>query len=442
MSVCKRPFTVYKTSCNKLYIDQRISSYDFELQKDKLEVYIFNIEHMTCFYMSNMKMRQPCLMQEIFPEDLLGFFETLLKNSLQKPQTVHVKLNDKHVLFTTQNINDPRNKIIGIIIYEIPFSNVQSLRTQRHDEFQKHIVNIIMDKNGVLFAMEKHSWDTFVSRMAIKDSQRYKSNMMLHTSLVNHIPCEFLRNVLLALFNHILENDDIPPMRFSWYCDDELIQRKMTSTFSKVVNQEPYVLLNTEVIGEETFEIPVDYLAYEYKKNGFPVCLFCKRIKLYITDDEYGQFKHLILNYNKSLPPLYDEETCLPFFGKRSKNNIQSYKSFSSKPMYVWAGDNMWQSRQKLYSNHPKCIFYTMCEICHDEWVEFLTIQNIAVPNIINNSVVPIPNEYLLADDSAIVGGAGADAGGAGDSRGELTSSSNATYGVPSGSCGTEGNTS
>jgi hypothetical protein len=161
MSVLQIPNTPFKKA-NELLIDKRIASYHYNYDMASMCTYMFNRD-LTCSYISSLKnFKGVKTISQVFPKDTQSFMYNLLEMTLMKSQMYHVSLNKRHVLFSTHAFYDHNNIIIGIIMHEIPFTNVQNLcDVQDKTEFSSP-VHFVIAENGHIHAMETVKWEVLV----------------------------------------------------------------------------------------------------------------------------------------------------------------------------------------------------------------------------------------------------------------------------------------
>ena len=391
MSPVKTINAPYKLKNNILQIDQRIKTYDYEFKMNAICLYVFDME-LNCTHSSDLDVTFKKPLSYIFPEDVCYFFETLLKNTLTKPQMVHVNLNGTHLLYSTNTILDHTNNHIGIMLYQMPFTQVQTLQTMQKYDFLRKQINYIVELNGNIFAMEKLNWDLFIKNCSISMHEndrnefydRWKSDNIIHTNLFDMIENENTRLIYKRLFKHMITNET-SPIRFCMYCNTELLERKLLITLSRFTDSTVYVLITSEIVEETENNQSSAYLHFEHvtkaklsNKYVCDVCTFCKRIHVPVTEKELEIFKKHIIYYNNNLPPIYDNDINIPFMGKRGNCGQQSFKLLvkdekSNTNAKVWMNNDEWKASTyiKETSNSTIYIKHGICDLCLDEWSNF-----------------------------------------------------------------------
>jgi hypothetical protein len=404
MSIVKKSNSIYKAKNNILQIDHRLKTYDYEFKMDAISFYIFDIEF-NCIYATDFDLPKKKPFSSIFPEDVSDFFDTLLKNTLVKSQMVHVQLNDSHILFNTNPFIDHLNNTIGVMLYEIPFTQVQTLQTEKIYEFLHLQIHYILSIDGDIFAMEKLNWDKFLKTHLLdlpeekRDDffEQWKSDNVLHKNVFNFMDGERIKYIYKRLYKHMVVVES-SPIRFCMFCTSQNYDRKVLTTLSRFVDSKVYVLTTYERFEESELSQTCDYLTYPHvctaKNNNkniedinvYTICSFCKRLEVPISEREIDSFAKHVIYYNRNIPPIYENEINLPFFGKRGNMGQQSFKiltsnrtSKGSKMFSVWMSMVEWKKSEDGVSVIKEKVYikYGVCDLCIDEWEHFFDNFNI-----------------------------------------------------------------
>jgi hypothetical protein len=402
MSVIRKPKSIYKQKNNILQIDHRLKTYDYDFKMDGLSYYIFDIEF-NCIYATDLDLPVKRSYTNLFPEDIHDFFDTLFRNTLVKSQMVHVQLNGTHLLYNTNPFIDHMNNIIGIMLYEIPFTQVQSLQIEKNYEFLHLQIHYIVNFNGDIFAMEKINWDKFLRSHALdleeKDRddfiEKWKSDNILHKNVFDYMEGNRIKYIYKRLYKHMV-NVESSPIRFCMFCTSPNFERKLLTTLSRFVDSQVYILTTYERFEEIESAQICEYLAFPHissasnkdinKINVYELCSFCKRIEVPTSEKEIDPFAKHVVYYNRNIPPVYENEINLPFFGKRGSMGQQSFKILTTnknkkgnKIFSVWMTMEEWKnSEDRILAIKSKIyIKYTVCDLCLDEWEHFFNNFNI-----------------------------------------------------------------
>jgi hypothetical protein len=407
-----RPFM--KARDNVLKIDHRLEQYEYDMNTNEMNIYVFD-KRMTCFVQSTSNHVQKLHLEQLFPTDLVEFFRTLLENSWKHSQMIHVVLNNKHILYSSLELKGENNEPIGIMLHEIPFSQVQSFAS--NSSLTGLQVSYVIDKDGVIFAMEKISWDValrdIISSVANQNEinmlwSKYNSDAVLHQNIYEYIECAEVRTIIDCLINYVM-NVECMPLRFCWYFDSDVTERKMLMSLSRFIDQSSYLLVSSTIIREFRSDYPHEYLSfpnesekpseeYEYETESvrtetesevLNVCSFCKRLQVHVFGTEIEKYKNDFTYYNLYVAPLYDSEKNIPAFGKLGKQGYQSFKALANPvngAFEIWSSPKLWKSTFKqLYSSKKLYIRYTMCTLCKDEWCYFFYTNHIPIPTMLSS---------------------------------------------------------
>jgi hypothetical protein len=388
---------LYKPSDNTLEIEQKLRTFDYSLNLERMTCYVFDNE-MRCTYTTRAQMKQPTPLAAIFPRELYEFLKTLLQNTFTKTQMVHVKLNDAHVLYSTCQLLDHKNTIIGLILYEVPFTNVQSLENMIDKDMKGIETKYLLDSTGVIFAIEKLNWDKAVLKKSLRFPalfknrwiERFKSDNILHKSFRLLMDAEKERTHHSLLLKHVVENM-CHPVRFCRFQDTNDTEMLVMTTFSRFVNSAIYVLVSNEIIEERVLSANNAKWLNAVMDSGrsverddamspsCDVCVYCKRMRQAVDEHQLKNYKNNVVYYHEHLPPLYDEELDVPIFGKRGKSGQQSFRILEKRTnnnFCVWLDFRQWQLFNRV-SNIDVAIRqtynHTVCCLCCSEWDYFLS---------------------------------------------------------------------
>jgi hypothetical protein len=386
MSVLKKPNqTLYKSKNNSLQIDKRLKTYDYEFQLDRMSFYVFNND-LKCMSGTDLKIvKGRNLVKHIFPTDLCDFMEMLIKNTLIKTQMIHVQLNNSHVLYTTQQCLDHLNNIVSVILYEIPFSNVQSMTNAILNGIEEYIVHFMIQEDGTIFSVEHYSWNKYFRRLASKfpedERDEYVKNHSIENVLHKNLSILLDTEEEIAIYNKLIKHVGIHtniPLRFVRYFDSYNDERKVLITISTFLNHATYFLFRKEILEEVEVEVAKTRSGFQFALENEPynteLCVFCKRLTHVIDSKDIKNYSKHVMYYHKNIPPLYDEEYDVPCFGKRGRCGQQSYKVLSERTedteTKVWLPLYDWNNRNNLDETIVK---KTICVLCSDEWDNFFT---------------------------------------------------------------------
>lgn len=423
----------YRPRANELIIDQRLTSYEYDFSIDGVQTYVFDKE-LHCTYasglvikpqkkVSNGHFNSKLTIQQLFPGDLVEFFSTLLQHSLKKPQMIHVQLNGHHILFSTHTYYDHMNSIIGIIMHEIPFSHVQKLIIVDRDDISLIQVHYIVNKEGMIYAMETVNWNKMLHsyihkhRDSIADKDEYYERMkgenILHRNLFTMISSTIIKSVYMTLFDHIC-NNEILPLRFCWYSASSLTERKTLTSLSRFVDNQVFILVTSEVLEEVETHNGVDLITFPHffpfvmpvsnAATAIPctMCFFCQRLKnTNLTHEEEDYYERKITFYrNDVIVPLFDPELNVPMIGKRGRQDQQSYKILQEggtpRIIHAWmTADKLttWLEKNKMKMTDLQ-VQQSMCDICEAEW------NHVFMRNSITHSPVTHIPDYVKERDA------------------------------------------
>jgi hypothetical protein len=404
MSVVKKKNTLYKPDNNSLRIDQRIQSYDYDFKMDNIGFYIFDID-LNCIYATDLFLTKKKTLKDIFPKDLIEFFDTFLRSAITKSQMIHVVINDQHIFFNTTPFLDHMNNTIGTMLYEVPFAKVQSLQIAKENTFRHMHINIVFDTKGNVFALEKINWDKYVEHFfsdlvpETKDIlvKKWKSEKIIHSNINGMLGSDTGRYIYHRLLNYML-NEEKEPIRFFLLHNNTINEFKLLTTLSRFVDSYVYLLTTIEIYEENekshTNEL-ITNMNFSLSKSDnshlhtHKLCKFCSRIDDIVEEETSQEYQKNILYYNNNLPAIYDNDLDIPIFGKRGSVGQQSYKVLKShispdnkKEFRFWKSiDDFSISKTPAYLNNIYFI-KDVCELCYDEWLNYFEINHIPEYNI------------------------------------------------------------
>lgn len=365
----------YYLTNNILKIDNRIESYDYEIQSDICCIYTFN-KDFNCLFVSSIN--DPPVnkrhLTEIFPQDMHDFFIEILEETITKKKLIkyHIQLNNKHILFTCNLVYDLSNDIVFIALSELPFRNVQSISVispklrrniDKNDIFHSYIINDIGEILG---------WGPLSERKYfLNDILNFKVGEKC--SIYNMILSTGYKEIWSQILLYI-KNGGKVPIHFYIYTDNSLYEQKTQITINKMnIWGEKLFLLNSEIKSQKDFQYPLDYLiensfiSNNNTINNIKICCICKKIKL-PKNNIIG--KNNIIKYDDIIKPMSDDDNDnIPIFGKRSKEGKISYKDVEDD--YIWMTSSMWNSYKCKNTVDKKLI--EICNLCNDEFQYYLT---------------------------------------------------------------------
>ncbi len=413
MAVCQTK-TFMKPNGNALQIDTRLTNYDYDVSIENIDTFMFNTDlqcsYVSSFVRSHRGSRQSrssdahsaLTLTVLFPADLVEFFRSFLKSALKKPQTIHVVINDHHILYSSHTYTSHMDDIIGIIMHEIPFTNVQQLVPNRRADVMLIQVHYIVSADGEIFAMETVNWNKLLVNFIennthlIEDKQVYQQNLnsdaILHKNIFDIIHSSKIQNVYRTLFNHVMTNN-AAPLRFCWYCNTNTTIMKTLTTVSKLLDSKPFAMITSEVTEKcaQTDEQPAfEYLSYPHffpyvpkppeESNALTVCYFCQRILCAdLSKVEEDQARRNTIN-SAIVRPLFDDQLNVPVVGQRGRNGHQSLRIIDNATKSV---NHCWMTNKEWCTNKNRCnmkipyVIHDICELCVDEWMSIYDIYNI-----------------------------------------------------------------
>ena len=368
MSIAKfRKF--YKPNNNILTVDGRIESYEFEVDTKQMCTYTFDNDN-HCIFISIMgKLTEKKNVEDIFPEDLNDFIFDLIRiTKIEINKKIHVVLNEHHILYSCSILQNLTSKHIGVIICELPFTNVQSMTKNILQPANLHIAYIV-DSKGDLFGLEKNSKEVpFLNSIENK-----RIDESIKSNIYDLIQSEILKTIFRKLFEHLdmITSEDI---MFGIFSENESFEQKNQITISKVkildkndVNSSSIFLINSEIKSQKKLDythnasLKTDFIpGYETYK----VCTFCKKINTPMTITPVAERN--IVPYEDIIAPIFDNVNNIPLFGRRSRNDKISKKDVDADN--IWTNMREWNSHV-LSNKHTQNMYvvYDACSLCKDE---------------------------------------------------------------------------
>jgi hypothetical protein len=368
------PNKLYKKSGNKIDIIPSNHSYNYGNKIDNMICYIFDKE-LFCKCISTPKLLTKIThISEMWPKDVFPIFISLLETTFDQPQTLHIIINGIHVLFTTHLLMSLKEKVQGVIMNEIPYSQVELFKqpTPVFHFFQ----NILIDRHGVIHGMERNNWDNMIKQMHFTD--KWKSENLLNQNVLKHFP-EDVNEFYIQLFNSIQQGDSAVQFMICSVNDNTLI-----SYFNSVGvfdnGSEKKLLVTQEVIDEEvmTVEIPEKTIIYNLH-NVMDQCIVCKRVRLQLSDYYKDYYARNIGKDIHSIEPLLHPSQKLPWLGRRG---ILGYQHEECQRIIKTDGVHdciqVWELPQKynIINHIVKKFKPSVCKICCEEWQWLLLTIN------------------------------------------------------------------
>jgi hypothetical protein len=322
---------------------------------------------------------------EMFPSDVIPIFIQLFAQTFEQPQTMHIRINGVHVLFTTNLFLDLKEKVCGIVLHEVPFSLVEIYKAPKPKVhfFQ----NILIDSKGVIQGMERKNWDKMISRMELPTE--WYSNNILRTNILSLLPS--CAEIFFKDFYGKIQNVDstVQFMIQTEYNNHSVIIFNSVSVFDE--SEEKRLLFTQEIAEEDEIEPVLPENAIIYNLNGLmEQCLICRRVRIWLPEYYKDFYSRHVVNYIHSIEPMLHPNNNLPLMGKRGSVGHQHESALSvikehGVPNYI----KVWEKPKRFNITHrvvrefkPK-----LCKICHDEW-QWLSLslsRNVSMSSISTN---------------------------------------------------------
>ena len=389
----KKHHSFYKTKENSLYIDKRLKTYDYEIKTTNAHVYLFALDH-TCMYSSRFEMKKPKHLEVVFPADLTGFIKTLIDSTKSKSHIqIHVKLNDVHVLFSACQCLDNRNEVVGIMIHEVPFSNVQNMNISDAEVFNLQ-GKLMLDERLNIVAVESYGWKKWVTELLTYTHESERDTVMEKYDIDNLIgrpygillesPIEYnFHSVMLA---HVASDPSHTPLRYCVFKNTKRSELTIMYTISCFrTEKDTCLLITNEVI--ESNDIESDRILMKSCDNidndqCFYKCTYCDRICSIVSEAEVKNIKQDIMYYHLTIPPLFHYEMDVPCFGKRGRSGQHSCKMLITNDdgtFSLWLPFEKWKKNADDKVRIESVRFCkTMCVLCRDEWNNFFNMMEIS----------------------------------------------------------------
>jgi hypothetical protein len=354
----------FKISDNNIQIMSNRITFNYGHEIDKLVCYIFDREYF-CKSISTVHLIKPIHLQELFPIEVLPIFVKLFNATIENSQFLHLIVNGKHIYYTTNVYSNEQKRTVGIILHELPFSQVELLSMKKLPKY--YYQNILFDKQGVIFGMDKNSWDNMITVLKLPHS---KCDDIIHNDFFIKLP-PFTREIFNKLFSHLQRIQN--PLQFIIFCQVGDHRITFLNNMSNFQNNIDMVLLTQEVLDEtEIINVKKKQTTIYNLEETLERCLICNRCKILIASEDADTYLKNVIKYEKYILPMYDNNLNLPIFGKRSYNNTQNEGIFDTVDikehrLYVWDKLSLFNITEKDLS-----FKFSFCPICRDEWVYYL----------------------------------------------------------------------
>ena len=359
--------TFFKRINNVLKIDNRISNYKYDIETNNICVYMFDSQY-NCRLISMLNNIPVDLeIDRIFPSDMINFFNEIIEFTIKnRSQKIHAIINNKHVFYESEVLLDYNQRLLGIIINEIPFNMIESLdinELEKQKILKDNTMSYILNLDNII--------------IGIQNSYLLKKNL-LYKNIKNEIQTTKIVDIYNNFYNYIIEKDNL--VKFYCFADNENLEKKIIVKIFKIsiienLNQKnnSLIFINSEIKHETELKYKNEYLKYPIcsneninNNNIYKICIVCKSILSEINEHLMKDIKQQIIQYNNNIIPIIDDD--LPVFGQRSKLGMISFRSMelykSSKK--IWINADKWL-KLKIKENNNK-ITYDICELCYDEF--------------------------------------------------------------------------
>lgn len=375
----------FKPSDNNIQIMSNRITFNYGHELDKLVCYVFDREYF-CKAISDIKLANPIHLTEIFPAEVLPIFTRLFDATVESTQFLHLIINGKHVYYTTNLYYNEQRRIVGIILHELPFSQVELLTMKKLPKY--YYQNILFDKQGIIYGMDKNSWDNMINVFKLPHS---KCDEIIHKDFFANL-APFTRTIFNKLFAQLQRLQQ--PLQFIIFCQMNDHRITFLNNMSTFQNNIEMVLLTQEVLDEnEIIIVKKKNIVIYNLEDTIERCLICNRCRVKIATEDADAYLRNVIKYEKYIMPIYDNNLNLPIFGKRAYNNTQNQKIFddidnNSHRLFVWDKLSVFNIPQKSLDFQ-----YTFCPICHDEWIYYLkSIQSMKPQTSLQRSNTNIMN--------------------------------------------------
>lgn len=362
----------FKSTDNHIQIMSNRMTFNYGHELDKLVCYVFDREYF-CKAISDAKLSNPIHLTDIFPAEVLPIFTKLFDSTIESTQFLHLIINGKHVYYTTNLYYNEQRKIVGIILHELPFSQVELLAMNKLPKY--YYQNILFDKEGIIYGMDKNSWDNMINVFKLPHS---KCDEIIHKDFFANLPA-FTRVIFNKLFAQIQRIQQ--PQQFIILCQINDHRITFLNNMSTFQNNIEMVLLTQEVLDENEITIVKKKNTTIYNlEERMERCLICNRCKIKIATEDANAYLKNVIKYEKYIMPIYDNNLNLPIFGKRAYDNIQNQTIFddvdnNNHRLFVW-------DKLSMFNIPTKTIEFqlTFCPICHDEWKYYMRSLHLLKP--------------------------------------------------------------
>lgn len=378
---------------NRLIIVDDNTHHDYSLLIGDTEMFVFNSD-LECVWNTQKpeKTKKKKDISSMFPRDLFDFYEQLLKKGYVESVSIHVILNDHHLLISCVPITDHAQKNIGVVMNQIPYSNVQKMSIRSSQgSFEMSRFYCIIDATSSVFAIENFHWDCFMRdfmQCATENNMdHYKDiwnmNNVLHQTVDSLIfeNDHKMRMLFDKLKLHIIEGSG-SSFKFLMYLDSCCKERLCIVSLSKLVDSNTYIHVSIHGFKERYLTHKPSFLmypafnSYEKGKSCYHVCGICKRIRCKIEERELPMYRKNITQNKTNSQPMFDTKLNLPVFGKRGKSKQQSEnilinkaKNDMEKSYNVWMTAEEWymhkSTRAADFMNCSRK--QVVCDVCLEE---------------------------------------------------------------------------
>jgi hypothetical protein len=376
------PNKLYKPSNNKIDIIPNNVNYDYGSKIDHMVCYIFDKQlFCKCISVPN-ALEKITHVTEMWPKDVYPMFVSMFESTFDQPQTLHMIVNGTHVLFNTNLFLNLKEKVHGIILHEIPYTQVQVYRRQTPSFhfFQ----NILMDEKGVIHGMERKNWDDMIKKMRFGD--KWMSENLIKQNVLSKFP-DFTQTFYSKIFSSI--KDENSPVQFMICSEND---NHLITYFNSVGvfdnKNEKMLLLTQEIIENETIDAIVPEKAIIYNLHTeMDQCIICRRVQLLLPEYYKDFYARNVVNDIHSVEPLLHPTQRLPWLGRRGMLGHQYEDSLNvitkegiPNCIQVWEKPQRFNITQRVVKKYKASV----CKICCNEWHWLLS-------KIINENIEATP---------------------------------------------------
>lgn len=360
------PNKLYKPVGNQIDIVPNNATYNYGSKIDDLICYIFDKEFFCkCVSIPNV-LKKVTHITEMWPKDVFPIFMSMFESTFDHPQTLHMIVNGKHVLFNTNLFMNLKEKVHGIILHEVPFTQVQVYKQQMPTIhfFQ----NVLVDGKGMIHGMERKNWDEMIKQMQFGD--KWKSENLIKQNVLSKFP-DFVQTFYIKFFDSI--KDENSPVQFMICSENENHLITYFNSVGVFDNQnEKMLLLTQEIIEDEAIEAIVPEKAIIYNLHTeMEQCIICRRVKILLPEYYKDFYARNVVNYIHSVEPLLHPSQRLPWLGRRGMLGHQNedclniiHKEGVPSCIQVWEKPRRFNINRKAVLKFKSSV----CKICCNEW--------------------------------------------------------------------------